>query len=136
MPYQVNWLDEPYILHIKLMGEVSDAELSEMFGEYVNLAANAPAWAQVHSLIDVAEVKSLPQMNTLMREMKQALAQVPNRAPSTIFGLNRLTRYMMELMLRFTPVHMRPFDTREKALEFLYEMVENERQTTPAPVQE
>lgn len=122
MPYQVEWLDKPYIVFIKLSGKLNEDDMRSFMEELVALAAEVPDVA-VHSLVDASEIEHLPPINSVLADIRRMLKAFPNRSMSTMFGVSKLVRFMVEMLVKLTTLRIRIFDTHEEAEAFVREMV-------------
>ncbi len=131
MPYEVRWEQRPHIIYFKLAGIVSEADVMGAIDQAITLAQEVPE-TKVHTLVDPQEIERLPSLPVMGREIRRLLAESPNRGPSTIFGVSRLVRFMLEMLMKVTPLRVKVFDTRQEALEFIQQMIASERQIDQA----
>jgi hypothetical protein len=125
MPYTLEWLEKPHILYLRITGEHTEAEFSAWVDEAI-VMANAVPDALVHTLIDLEGLKKFPSLTYLGREIKRLMTESPNRDMSAAYGVSRLTRYTLELILRVAPVRIKVFSERKEALDFLLAMIRHE----------
>ena len=59
MPYLLQWEQKPHIIFLKIMGNVSDAELVESVDQMIAMARETPE-VLVHTLVDAGEARRLP----------------------------------------------------------------------------
>lgn len=135
MPYEVRWEQKPRIRFFKLSGIVSEADFVAAVDQILVLEREVPEGG-VHTLIDAEEIQQLPPLPVLSRETRRLLAESPNTSPSTIFGVSRLVRYILEMLMKITPMRIRVFDTRQEALEFILQMIRSEQQVGQTPDQD
>ena len=126
MPYLLQWEQKPHIIFLKIMGNVSDAELVESVDQMIAMARETPE-VLVHTLVDASEARRLPSLPTLGREFKRLLQASPNRNVSTLYGVSALVRFSLEVLMKITPVRLKVFPSREEALAFIHKMVESEQ---------
>lgn len=122
MPYHVEWYDKPHIVNVKLYGNLTEEETRGFADALIALAQEVPD-ARVHSIVDVTELTALPPITVLAAEMSRMLKAYPNRDMSTMYGVNTVVRYMVEMLVKLTPLRMRIFNTREEAEAFVRQMV-------------
>ncbi len=129
MPCQVEWLDKPHIVFFKLSGDVTEDEFVGAIDQAIALANEVPDTA-VHTLIeiDAQGPRTFPPLPVLSREIKRLLQESPNRDMSTVYGVSALVRYILELLMRVTPLRVKVFDTREEALSFIRQMIARDQQ--------
>lgn len=132
MPYHVEWYQEPHIVYVRLSGKVSQEDFAGFAAELIELTRHVPD-IKVHSLIDVAEVQSIPPINIVVQEVRQMLAAYPNRDMSAMYGASTLVRFLAETLLKLTPLRIKLLDTREEAEKFILEMVALEQQHRQEP---
>jgi len=102
------------------------------FDQALALEREAPE-VSIHTLIDAEDIEQLPPLPVLGREVRRLLATSPNRSPSTVFGVSRLARYMLEMLMKITPMRIRVFETRQEALDFILKMIASEQQISQNP---
>ncbi len=127
MPYEVRWEQKPHIIFFKLAGMVGEEDAVNAIDQAIALAREVPE-THVHTLVDAAEIQQLPSLSVLGREIRRLLAESPNRSTSTVFGVSRMVRFMLEMLMKVTPLRIKVFDTRQEALEFIQQMIASERQ--------
>jgi hypothetical protein len=96
-------------------------------GQAIALAREVPE-TNVHTLVDAEAIQQLPSLPVMGREIRRLFAESPNRSTSTIFGVSRMVRFMLEMLMKITPLRMKVFDTRQDALDFIVQMVATEQQ--------
>jgi hypothetical protein len=132
MPYEVRWEQKPHIRFLKLSGIVSEADFVAAVDQILALEREVPG-SGVHTLIDAEEIQQLPPLLVMGREIRRLMAEASNDSPSTIFGVCRMVRYMMEMLIKVTPMRVRAFDTRQEALDFIQGMLASEQQINRNP---
>jgi len=132
MPYEIRWEQKPHIRFFKLSGSVSESDFVAAVDQIIALEREVPG-GEIYTLIDAGEIQQLPPLPVLSREIRRLLAEVPNRSPSTIFGVSRMVRYIIEMLRKITPMRLRVFETRQEALGFILQMIASEHRTDGAP---
>ncbi len=132
MPYEVRWEQKPHIRFLKLSGIVSEADFAAAVDQIIAMEREVPGHG-IHSLIDAQDIQRLPPLLAMGREIRRLMAETTNDSPSTIYGVSRMVRYMMEMLMRVTPMRVRVFDTRQEALDFILQMLAGEQQVNQNP---
>ncbi|MBN2472693.1 MAG: hypothetical protein JXN59_18355 [Anaerolineae bacterium] len=127
MPYQVEWYEEPHIVFVKLSGKLTQEDFAGFGAELIALTSKVPE-INVHTLVDVSEAKAFPPINVVVQETREMLAQYPNRDMSTAYGASPLVRFIIEALLKLTPLRIKLLDTHEEAIAFIHQMIELEKQ--------
>ncbi len=127
MPYEISWEDKPHVVYIKAVGVVTEEELVAGIDEAIRLALEVPD-SRVHTLLDCSALEQLPPIPVTAREFRRMMQESPNRATSTLSGLNRVMRLVVEMVIKVTGTHVRIFDTLEEARTFIQQIVASERQ--------
>jgi hypothetical protein len=125
MPYTFEWLEKPHIAYLWLTGDLTEAEFSAFVDEAIAMIASVPE-TKIRTLINLEGLKKFPSLAFLARELKRLMAN-SNRAMSTVYGVGRLTRYVLELIVRVSPIRLKIFDTREEALGFIHDLIRREQ---------
>jgi hypothetical protein len=126
MPYELRWESEPHIVFFKMIGDVTEAEMATAIDEMIAMAQKHPD-SLVHTLLDTSELKHLPPMPAMGRELKRLMQSSPNRNVSTLYGVSPLIRFSLEVLMKITPLRMKIFPSREEALAFTYRMIDSEQ---------
>ncbi|MFC1960512.1 hypothetical protein ACFLYO_07370 [Chloroflexota bacterium] len=130
MPYDIKWLEAPYVIELDLVDVVTEGELRQVLDEAAAMMDD-PVKARAHILLDVTNLKKLPSLNILKRELDRFAAFFggERQGVSTVFGMNALTRYIFELLMKVTRTRFKAFDSREEAEMFVWEMIEINQQS-------
>jgi hypothetical protein len=125
MPYEIGWEQAPYLLYLNLIDKVSEEDVVSLISEATALMQSEAGGSNAHVLIDVSEMKSLPPINVLRRELDRLRDAIDTRdGVSIVFGLSAFARYIMELLLRVSKTRFKAFETRDEAEQFAWQMVE------------
>ena len=127
MPCEVRWESEPHIIFFKLIGVVTEAELTSAIDTQIDMALKHSD-ILVHTLVDAGEIKQLPRLPIMGRELKRMIQESPNRNVSTLHGVSTLVRFSLEVLMKITPMRLKVFPSREEALAFTHKMIESEQQ--------
>ncbi len=127
MPVSLSWFVEGRIIYAEVSGDISEADLIAAVDGAIQLAGSVSDQC-IHTLMDVTDTKHLPPVNVLARELGRMNQHSPNREMTVIFGLNRILRYTLELLLKLVPLRYRAFESREHAEQFLIDLMERDRQ--------
>ena len=61
----------------------------------------------IDTLIDAGEIKQLPSLPAMGHELKRMIQESPNRNVSTLYGVNALIRFSLEVLMRIAPMRSR-----------------------------
>lgn len=122
MAYKVEWYEKPHIASIRLFGTMTRSDMQNFADELIALAAEVPD-VNIHSIVDVTDLKDLPPINVIAEELIHLLKGYTNRDMSTIIGTSKWTRYLVEILVNITPARLRVFDTQAEAESFVREMI-------------
>lgn len=122
MPYQVEWYDKPHIVSIRLFGSMTRSDMQQFADKLISLAAEVPD-VNVHSIVDVTDLRDLPPINVIAEELINLLKGYDNRDMSMIVGTTKWTRYLVEILVKLTPARLRVFDTQPEAEAFVRGMI-------------
>ena len=131
MPCEVRWEAEPHIVFFKMLGVVTEAELTSAIDTQIDMALKHPD-VLVHTLVDAGEIKQLPRLPVMGHELKRMMQESPNRNVSTLYGVSALIRFSLEVLMRITPMRIKIFPSREEALTFIHKMIELEQRLPDA----
>mgnify|MGYP001062515589 CR=1 FL=1 len=121
MPYDIKWIEEPWIMRVTYSGYVSTDDVNSVMEICVVEAEKH----QINFLVEFADFEGI-DMKVWRVNQVMALMRNPNVRWFTIIGMNPAIRMLSQLAMRFNM--FKSFDTEEKALEFLYKMVDVQKQ--------
>jgi hypothetical protein len=114
MPYKVYWIQEPSIMAAEWIGHVSVEEFESGMRECLSPLEHYP----INFLVDMQQALTLPT-NVLKLGPLRTLLSHKNSGWFAFVGPNRFIKFLIQLsQLK----HMKVFDSREEAVQFLEEM--------------
>jgi hypothetical protein len=132
MPYTIEWVQKPYLMQLELQDRISEPELGTMIDEMLDFLTQIDDHKNMHLLINVTEMKSLPSLNVLRRELTRLHSHVDEdyAGMNLAYGLTPFSGFIMELLLKVTRARFKAFETRDEAVQFAWQMVEVQTQAT------
>lgn len=130
MPCDVRWLEKPYVFTLTLAGVVSDEEFHQLANDVIALLDEGGKVDAI-TLLDVTDLKKLPSLNVLRRELSRIPAHFDGQelGLSVAYGMSTLIRYVVELVMRVTPMRFKFLDSAEEAEMFVWQMIEIAQQS-------
>ncbi len=128
MPYDIKWLEEPHVIDLVLFDSVSDEELAEMLETAAGMM-EGPVAERANVLIDVTNLKKMPTLPVLKRELDRFTAHFGNQRAgiSAVYGLSPFTRYIFELLMKVSNARFKTFESRGAAQAFVWQMIQIDR---------
>jgi hypothetical protein len=125
MPFEARWLDEQPIIYVALSGSLTEEELTALVDTTISLAGSVPD-RRVHTLMNATGLTNVPRLDVVSRAIRRVNESSPNRDMTAVYGLSKVMRYILELLLRMTPLRYKAFDSREGAERFLQEVLDRD----------
>lgn len=125
MPYEAQWLEDPFVLELVLIGEITEDDLHDIIDALMALM-DTPLKARAVLMMDVSQVKKMPALNVFKAELDRFGDHYGGRRPgmAAVYGLNALTRYVFELLMKVARARFKAFDSREEAELFAWQVIE------------
>lgn len=103
MPYSLNWLHEPSVLHGRVWGELTLADIRRADAEMTQLLERATG--PVHLVVDVSELNEYPKSVTSLYQAAQYFRH-PNFGWEILYGMrNPVLEIILGVLAKLTPLH-------------------------------
>jgi hypothetical protein len=121
MPLNVDWYLPYRVIDVRVSGEVTQSEMSQMASHLVEMLSEVQSYAptkKAYLLFDTLEVVTMPPLYLMLKDALPVL-RFRNRGPLFHVTQNQVIRSMMQLNAHITQHQLLSFETRAETLRVL-----------------
>jgi hypothetical protein len=119
MPFKFEWIDEPYIYRGEILGEFTEADLSEWADVVWDVVDSSPH--MIYGMIVVSpdiKMKANALKNTKIRDIMSH----PRLAMTVVVGITPVIGFLMQSFQKITGMRMKTAPTFEEGADFLRQL--------------
>lgn len=128
MAHTVSWYHELDVVYVELDGDLTEADFNGLIEELLKFINSSPK-DRVHLMYNVEKLQTVPSMPVLTKGVQALMAGTEKLDLSLLYGLNRATRFLLELLVRATPLRIKVFNSQQEAEDFMQLLLERDQST-------